>query len=732
MKINWIKRKTMEEISELFGQDKYPSANRIHQEQASSNQASVYINTKFKHVIGNEEYGFAIFDITTHKVFDESNQFVDLIYHITLWTGTELVQVELCHKEYLNEKWLKQLTLTIPTASFITRKDYLKLIKSILPSESEKFYFRSIGIHRLNEKYYYAASNCSITAEGINRNIRAMQEGFDLNLGMDDKNLEPIKIKTIKKFIQYNQLHYDIFFPIHCVPLLAILRYFLKLTAFTSGTVLWIDGALGSGKTQLSVTMGDFFNRGNSQQLMSHLNTPKAKYKDICSKLTEYRNAVFIFDDVKKEETYRNRSNSKNITDMVIRSIYMGKMDSAESNEDSVDAAAIITGEFFKEQMSTISRMLYLQIDNFLNNKSDSNAFKTIQEDPYYLARFMVFFLQWLLKKMEKQEEQDGLRTRLENLKEDEELKKKFSGKKAGSRIIETVATFLLVSHVLDSFFDDSGIKKDIKSDFLADSRNVLIDLGYTTYLRTFNYGIIFEDSLKTILRDLKIKDCRYGYDYSTKTKQIANGIFETDFCSGINYQNNTKIQTPCKKEVCQETEFDEFGKLYLFGLQEEYDAILYKRSPQETLLVKEDVVCNLIKGETISQMKRLRIKLYESECSNSNIITELLENHAIYGYKRKDGFGRLISFPVFRINEDINNERYIDKIENCRMLKINTEPIDCSMLNTESLIQLDSFEKGIKKYKDDKKQSGSRHYRTLEKELSNALNEVDRFCDLK
>lgn len=44
----------------------------------------------------------------------------------------------------------------------------------------------------------------------------------------------------------------------------------------------------------------------------------------------------------------------------------MGQIGQEEDGNDTVNATAIITGEFFKEQMSTVSRILYLNVGNFL------------------------------------------------------------------------------------------------------------------------------------------------------------------------------------------------------------------------------------------------------------------------------------------------------------------------------------------------------------------------------
>lgn len=75
---------------------------------------------------------------------------------------------------------------------------------------------------------------------------------------------------------------------------------------------LWLEGKVSSGKTELAITAGDFFNRkGSWDDRVKHLHSPKTRIKSIERELKKYQNAVFILDDIKKEETVRNRGKRK-------------------------------------------------------------------------------------------------------------------------------------------------------------------------------------------------------------------------------------------------------------------------------------------------------------------------------------------------------------------------------------------------------------------------------------
>lgn len=134
------------------------------------------------------------------------------------------------------------------------------------------------------------------------------------------------------------------------------------------------------------------------------MHSPKTRIKSIERELKKYQNAVFILDDIKKEETVRNRENAKNVTDLIVRSVYMGKIGQEEDGNDTENATAIITGEFFKEQMSTVSRILYLNVGNFLEVEKNSQDLELLQWNRDYLAAFMHYFIQWLIRKVEPEE----------------------------------------------------------------------------------------------------------------------------------------------------------------------------------------------------------------------------------------------------------------------------------------------------------------------------------------
>lgn len=728
MKILKRERISKDALQEKASHLRFSLPDRITAEQAKEKHLKVYVNMEFNQVIGKEVYDFVFLKAISRRVFNEHGEITNRVYIIYLWSNDELIEAEMLQEEYSNGKWLKKLnTLSV---LFMPRKDYLMLIKSFHPEDDKKFYFEKIGVQQLEGKYYYAASNCAVTADGIKNDIRALQKGFDLNLSNSISDFKTRKTKIIESFIKYSSWSYDIFYPIHCIPILSVLQYFLKMQGNVAGAVLWIDGKVGSGKTQLSMTMGDFFNRGSSKGLSSHIHTTKAKYNDICENLPKFRNAVFILDDIKKEESSRNRENSKNITDLLIRSIYKGKIDSPNVEGEPVDVSAIINGEFFKEQTSTTSRVLYLQIDNFLNQKDNSVRLKEIQENPFYLADFMCIFLIWLLKKMENGQEIEKMRVMLELLKQEKKSTALFWGKEMGSRMIETVANFQIVSMILDEFFESGRITKERREEFLEKSKTALLDLGWATYLRCLDYLPIFRRMLIETLPQLHIKDCRYGKEYLAYVAKVEKN---PDYF----YYNQpfSEVKTN-SAEISREDSLGKFGKMWLFGLQEQYEGILFKRDEQETLLVRQDVICHLLREKIIEYGEKKSSPLPPSQCTDGNILEKLAASHTIYGYKRVDGFRKSLHFPVFSINNDYaDNDSpygYIYISNEYSMIKINTDEIECSHLYTSTICGVKDFNEMARKFDDCRRNYGRSIFKEELNTLRDDLNKMDRHIDLK
>ena len=175
---------------------------------------------------------------------------------------------------------------------------------------------------------------------------------------------------------------------------------------------------------------------------------------------------------------------------------------------------------------------------------------------------------------------------------------------------------------------------------------------------------------------------------------------------------------------------------MWLFCMLEQYEGILFKRDEQETLLVKQEVICRLIREKIIEFGEKKSSPLPPSQCTDGNIMEKLADSHTIYGYKRSDGFRKILHFPVFSINNDYadNNSPYgyIHISDEYSMVKINTDEIECSHLYTSTICDVKEFNEMAKKFDDSHRRYGRSILKKEVNDLRDALGKIDRHIDLK
>lgn len=677
-------------------------------EQAEKEKRDIYINDRWHYVIGHDEIRFVFLDLISYPLYGINEQIADILYELDILIGREVYKIQLSRDEINNEKWLKDIMTQ--ELLVVSRSKYQKLLKEIQPRKGEKMCFESIGVHKIDNQYFYVTSNCAITSKGINQEIRALKEEFDLEFD------ETVKEEMYaEKFIQYNMMNMRVFYPVHYMQINAVLKYFLKAYGMAAGAVLWIDGVVASGKTELAYTVGDMFNRcGDNISMKKNLYSTKIKIKELEKKLTDYQNAVLILDDVKKEETVRNRENAKNVTDLLVRSIYMGRLGREQSENDLVNASAIVTGEFFKEQMSTISRILYLNIGNFLQESANSACFKTIQRDKTYFAGFMRYFMQWIFGKMEEEKQSLNLGRIIKNASE--MLSEKYKTGELSPRMLELHTNMLVCTQIINEYLKDVLGKDSIKvKNFIKECQKEINELIRNTFLKSLHYRPLYIIAFDNIISTLKIKDCRYGEVYL----EAKSG----------NFSFHRALECKDERGISFNESIKRNEKYWLLRLNKDYAGLLLNFGEDDILIVSQNSVCNYIREYIKKRAKKWNIHYYPSDYTDDKIIGELADAGRIFLHKRVDGtFDRVFNYPL---SEDIwlsPNEFEANFLEDVKMIKVNV------MRGEENII--DQIEdKEMEKCEDwldirGKKCEGN--YFELLFKINSAIEKINKFLDLK
>lgn len=678
---------------------------QIDTEQAKREKINFYVNPKMHYIVEREEIKFLFLEVLSIPLYIADNQVPEYVYRVSVLLGDNIYVVQLSKEEYGTEKWMSNLGTK--EILFVSRTKYQQIISEIIPDDTSAIFFDTVGLHRVGNQYYYVGSDCAITKDGKCDEVIALQEGF--NLGYD-KNMDVGEIAN--KVMQYNSMNLRIFYPFHCIAVMTVLGRFLDEIGVRAGMTLWIDGKVASGKTELAVTLGNFFKCGTSRSdMISHLHTTKIKPKKLEAELIRYWNGIFLLDDVKKEEGSQCKYAVKEKTDLVVRSVYTGLVDDVR-----VHTSAIITGEYFKEPESTISRLIYLNVGDFVQSKKNSEALKCIQDDRYYFNQFMCSFIAWLLHKIDNEAHRMELEAKLAGSREEAKERLGNFEKELRPRMIEICTLLFFSTEMIREYLGDSLCEKDKErvQTFYEQGKVAIVQIVMETWLKGLDYKPILDMAFNNILRKLKIKDCRYGENFLSAESEELSYLF------GMANENTDKISFTTKVSRKE--------KLWLMKLNQDCAGILINLGKEDILLVDKDIICEEMRQEIRAQKDNWHITYYESDYTDEKILTGLLNKQRLLAHKRSDDtFDKIINYPLIDYNEASGEIGIFDK-KKVQMVRV----------------YIDDEQKVLKRFDELKKEELDDWCHAREKmrsscgggaeaiELEKALNNINKFLDLK
>lgn len=678
---------------------------QIEPEKAKKEKANIYVNSRMHYVVGREEIKFLLLEVASIPLYVSDNQMPEYVYRVSVLVGDNVYGVQLSKSEYRNEKWLGNLGAK--EILVISRTKYQQIISEIIPEDTNAIFFDAAGLHKVGNQYFYVGSDCAITKDGKRYDVVALQEGFDLGYQENMDNAE-----VAEKVVRYNSMNLRTFYPFHCIAVMTVLGHFLDELGERAGMTLWVDGKVASGKTELAVALGNFFKCGNSRgDKISHLHTTKIKLKKLEAELVRYRNGIFVLDDVKKEEGSQSKYAVKEKTDLVVRSVYTGLV-----NDVNIYTNAIITGEYFKEQESTISRLVYLNVGDFVQNGENSEALKRIQDDRYYFNQFMCSFIAWLLKKTDDEAYRTELGDKLMGSHEEAEERLGNFEKELRPRMIEICSLLFFSTEILREYLFDSLCKKDKEriEAFYERAKETIVQIVMETWIKGLDYKPILDLAFNNIMRKLNIKDCRYGEDYLNARTGDMSCLFAMarENKDGISF--TTRVS---RKE-----------KLWLLKLNKECAGILINMGKEDILLMNKELICAEIREEIRAQKDNWHIVFYESDYTDEKILTGLLNKQRLLAHKRSDDtFDKIINYPMIEYDDESGEIGIFDK-KKVQMVRV----------------YIDDEQKVLEYFAELKKEPLDAWCHAREKirknggggaediELNKTLNDLNKFLDLK
>lgn len=458
-------------------------------------------------------------------------------------------------------KYLKQLKLYGEGELQILKEQLEDAIKHEVEQGKYSCRFTDIGWNLMDGTPVFAFSNCCVTKDGIDYGSYTDTVGFDLFIsGEYDPSLQYSRMRFLELFNILDQKP-NILYPVFLVGVAALLNRILGRNGIAPALVMWIGGRPGSGKTELACTLGSFINKDPLDRTKARRKIFSAfgKPKNMNLSLIQHRGLVFILDDVKAEKVLGQREKTKICTDICIRSVKAQKQMDAfdayqqEKMEETLDAGAIITGEYMDIYQSSMARMVYLDIDNMINDMEYSKTLKKLQDNPHILSDVMVYIIQYLCGRYMDREYLVGLEETKEELWNED--KKLFYGTNQ-SRLADSLSSLQLTARVVRDCAAACGANDSLDIEaFLKRADQISVFVMKRTALLINERDEILLDAYKEVVNRLKLKNPDKIYDDFGKL-QIMPYILESKmdgvWISDINEFVEPESDIQCPAIICR------------------------------------------------------------------------------------------------------------------------------------------------------------------------------------
>lgn len=447
----------------------------------------------------------------SYLLYDEFGKQQDIIHSLELVFPSLKFSytLEIESAKALNYKWIKESEISFmlekPSQNYLSILKYINHVSETFHPDYSGKRFKTIGFQYINNEWVYSTSNACISNNGISYNNHSIIEGFNLNSSFssfeacfDSEHFKMFSQKTFIDWLELLNKNIGIILPVFLANITSILSSTLSDKGILLPVSIWISGAPGSGKSLLSLLVGTFLNRSQhrSDSTLTQNNVrANTRTKHLLKQLTTHRDVAFVLDDIKIENSTKLKESLLNNIDTVIRSVFDKKYESAP-----VLCTAIINGEYIPTGQSTISRLLHCNINNFINDKVNSDIITELQNNGFIIPDFMVIFINWLCKNLADEGFIQNLEYKKKAIKkENEDL---FTGT-SKSRYLDVLITFQLAFDILISSCKDLYVNELVSfdfTDFCKHGKRILLNLVKDTRQLTTTYDNIYAECITDLI----------------------------------------------------------------------------------------------------------------------------------------------------------------------------------------------------------------------------------------
>lgn len=550
-------------------------------------------------------------------------------YQFRIYTDGNTYRVIVSPYELNKRRFLQKLPVLIKEEEAFYKKLRDTVLGRAFGEDEILYQTGKNGLQKVNGKWLYVCSNGYIDKEGFHAGICSGVGGAYIpQTAVADTKEEKKIIDSL--FQVYNQ-NCEIFYPLFLINIMAITNaYFREIGEpnFMKIT-LWIDGASGSGKTELAKAAGTFV--FSDSELNREFISVTGKRRDALKHLSQSSGSVYILDDVKSEPVRERRNSVKNIVDDCLRSVFQGQMTDSvgtDSKRVRIDSCAVITGEYLDTMESQNARMLYLKADGFLKGTKNSKALYVLQKNPIWLSKLCIGYIRWLLKRMEENSFPELLKEKLEGMREE---MKYYAEMDNAERLNENRRMLEMAAIMSEMYFREIDMPEDFVVHFIHNVQRSIQDISDNTFYLLGGEKMVVLKILKGIFDKAKIRKAYYEKQTGLILK-FSNYRYKQEHF-WIN-RNEDFVWIDDYKESLLEGSDDRCSQ--------------YDENP--CLMIREERLRELFTEEIQTFVKQGQISSSIADKVLANLLRILREMQIIYKQYRSDSkWGRpAINYPVY------------------------------------------------------------------------------------